>query len=303
MEKWDGTSWSIATLPDIDGLSVSLNGVSCVSTSECWAVGKTPRSLIERWDGNAWSIVSSPNTVIGFGFDDLLGVSCAPTSRCWAVGFFYKPVSNLYVPSQTLIQEYTPIIPPVIKVGSRMTHGSAGTFDVDLPFTGVPGVECRSGGTNGDYTVAFRFINALSSVGGASITGGFGSITGGRINGDDDHEYIVNLTGVTNGQTITVNLSNVQDSAGNSGSTLAASFGVLAGDTTGNGIVNSSDVSHVQSESGQAITAANFRADVTANGAINSTDLSFVQFQSGTQLGSTLGSPKKEIQRVDPTRR
>ena len=51
---------------------------------------------------------------------------------------------------------------------------------------------------------------------------------------------------------------------------------VLLGDTTGNGAVNSSDISQTQSQSGQAATASNFREDVTVNGLINSSDISAV---------------------------
>jgi len=59
---------------------------------------------------------------------------------------------------------------------------------------------------------------------------------------------------------------------------------VLAGDTTANRIVNSSDIAQTQSQSGQPVTASNFREDVTVNGEINSSDISFVQANSGTAL-------------------
>jgi hypothetical protein len=61
-------------------------------------------------------------------------------------------------------------------------------------------------------------------------------------------------------------------------------MGVLLGDTTGNGAVNSSDISQTQSQSGLALSNSNFREDVTVNGAINSSDISTVQVQSGTAL-------------------
>jgi hypothetical protein len=41
-------------------------------------------------------------------------------------------------------------------VVSRKIHGSAGTF---LPLTRNPGVECRCGGANSDYTSVFIFAN------------------------------------------------------------------------------------------------------------------------------------------------
>jgi hypothetical protein len=63
-------------------------------------------------------------------------------------------------------------------------------------------------------------------------------------------------------------------------------MGVLAGDATANGMVNSSDISEVQSQSGQLVTANNFRDDATVNGTINSSDISLVQSQSGMALPS-----------------
>jgi hypothetical protein len=100
----------------------------------------------------------------------------------------------------------------------------------------------------------------------------------------DTHNYIVNLTGVSNAQVITVNLTNVNDSSGNSSSSVPISMGVLLGDTTGNGSVNASDVSLPKSKSGQAVGATNFRTDVTVSNSINSSDVSTVKSKSGTGL-------------------
>jgi hypothetical protein len=48
--------------------------------------------------------------------------------------------------------------------------------------------------------------------------------------------------------------------------------------------VNSSDIAQTQSQSGQPVSASNFREDVTVNGAINSSDVALVQSKSGTAL-------------------
>ena len=176
--------------------------------------------------------------------------------------------------------------PPVelVSVVSRKVHGSAGMFEIDLPLTGTQGIECRSGGAGGDYTLVFSFANTLTGVGGASVTGGSGSVSNSVIDSSDAHNYIVNLTGVTNAQTITVALNNVTDSAGNSSSTDFASMAVLLGDTTASRSVNSSDISQTKSQSGQSVTTSNSRQDVTADGAINSSDISLVKSKSGTAL-------------------
>jgi hypothetical protein len=79
-----------------------------------------------------------------------------------------------------------------------------------------------------------------------------------------------------------INLIGVVGGA-NSGN-VSIPMGALAGDTTANGLVNSSDISQTQAQSGQPVGLNNFREDVTVNGLINSSDISFVQTRSGTGL-------------------
>lgn len=177
------------------------------------------------------------------------------------------------------------ISPMLVSAASRKTHTGV-PFDINLPLTGSPGIECRSGGTSGVYTMIFKFALPISSVGGGSVTSGTGGVSSGMIDSTNTRQYIVNLTGVTNAQYITVGLTNVADVAGNTASAVSTTMGVLVGDITGNGNVNSSDISDAQSQSGQAVTANNFRDDVTVNGAINSSDISLVQSQSGMALPS-----------------
>ncbi|HWY51859.1 MAG TPA: carboxypeptidase-like regulatory domain-containing protein [Chthoniobacterales bacterium] len=180
-------------------------------------------------------------------------------------------------------------------VVSEKTHGSAGNFDVNLPLTGTRGVECRApgqlpGGAAGDYQLIFTFSNNLQSVASASVSHAPNTTAsvGSTAMGPKPNQYTVNLTNVSNAQYLQVNLSNVTDKLGNTSSVVSSpEMGVLVGDTTANGIVNSSDISQTQSQSGQPVTAGNFREDVTVNGLINSSDISFVQSKSGTALPSS----------------
>lgn len=191
----------------------------------------------------------------------------------------------------TIFTNAIPSIQKIINIGtavqlasvvSRKTHGSVGTFDI--PLTGNRSVECRSGGATGDYTLVFSFANTLTSVGGANVSSGTGSVASSNIDSNDAHNYIVNLTGVANAQTLTVSLSNVTDSTGNSSSTISGSMGVLIGDTNADRSVNSGDISQTKSQSGRFVTGANFREDATADGSINSADVSLVKSKSGTSL-------------------
>jgi hypothetical protein len=171
-------------------------------------------------------------------------------------------------------------IEPVSAV-SRKTHGTAGDFDVDLPLTGQPGIECRNGGPPKNHTVVVTFAVPVS-VTNVTVTpgaNGTGSSSGFSVN---NTQVTVHLTNVSNAQTLSINLIGVTGGA-NSGN-VSIPMSVLAGDTTANGRVNSSDISQTQSQSGQQVTFSNFREDVTVNGFINSSDISFVQAQSGTAL-------------------
>ena len=77
--------------PNIGGNDNYLNAVSCVSASDCVAVGATyngsgDETLVMVWDGVEWLIVSSPNAASD---DELYSVSCVSASDCVAVGVTY----------------------------------------------------------------------------------------------------------------------------------------------------------------------------------------------------------------------
>jgi hypothetical protein len=175
---------------------------------------------------------------------------------------------------------------PFLGAVSRKTHGNnAGTFDVALPLTGnpgFPGIECRTGGASGNHTIVFTFANPLTSVAGVSVTG-TGSVSSSAI-GAEPHEYIVNLTGVTNAQRLTVTLTGIADTAGNSTAALAATVGVLAGDTNADHFVDSADIGQTKSESGHAVTGSNFREDLNLDGFLDSADIALVKSKSGGAL-------------------
>ena len=177
----------------------------------------------------------------------------------------------------------------VISASRLIDASDAVSFDVPLPLTGNPGIECRSGGATGDHKVVVTFPTNVTVSGSpqARVTIGTGQIG----SGGEPNEGVVTvsgavvtipLTNVPNGHKIGVTLFGVSNGT-NSGS-VTVPMGVLLGDTTGNGTVNATDVSETKSKSGQSVNASNFRNDVTVNGNINSTDVSIVKSKSGTAL-------------------
>ncbi len=172
-------------------------------------------------------------------------------------------------------------IEPVSAV-SRKTHGGAGDFDVDLPLTGGPGIEDRTGGVSGNHTVVITFATpvTVSNATVAPAAGGTAAVVGGPVvNGS---QVTVNLTNVSNAQTLTINLIGVSGGA-NSGN-VAIPMSVLAGDTNADRAVNSADISQTKSQSGTSASFSNFREDVNIDGTINSGDISLVKSRSGTGL-------------------
>ena len=161
---------------------------------------------------------------------------------------------------------------------SRKTHGSAGTFDIDLPITGTPGIEDRTG-PNHTVVVTFSVPVTVSTVTVTPGPGGTASSGGFSVN---NSEVIINLTNVSNAQTLTINLVGVSG-GGNSGN-VSIPMSVLAGDTNGDGFVNSADISQTKSQSGQSVGLTNFREDVNIDGFVNSADISLVKSKSGTAL-------------------
>ena len=159
---------------------------------------------------------------------------------------------------------------------SRKTHGSAGAFDINV-LSGE--VECRTGGPSGNHTIVVTFDNPIVS-GNAAVTAGIGSVIGTpTVSGNT---MTVNLTEVANAQNLTVTLNNVTDSFSHVLSDTPVSMTTLVGDTTGNKLVTSSDVSQTKLQSGQAVTTSNFREDINASGTINGTDVSIAKSNVGS---------------------
>ncbi len=159
---------------------------------------------------------------------------------------------------------------------SRRSHGGT-DFDLNLPLSGTPAVECRS--TGGVYKVIFTFPAAVTFSGAAVTSGVASTVTPSVISSS---VVVADLTGVTDVQRITVTLLGVND--GTNTNDVAVRMAVLAGDTTGNGSVSASDIGLTKSQSGLPITAGNFRSDVNVSGSINASDIGLVKSKSGAAL-------------------
>lgn len=165
-----------------------------------------------------------------------------------------------------------------INAVSRKVHGSAGTFDVGLPLAGTPGIECRSGGTANDYQVVVTFGGPVTFAT-AQVTQGTGSVSSTSTN---NNQVFINLTGVTNAQTIQITLASVND--GVTTADVSIPMSILVGDTNADRFTDAIDTSQTKSQSGHAVTNSNFREDVNVDAFIDAIDVSLVKSKSGTAL-------------------
>jgi hypothetical protein len=119
-ERWNGAKWSVTNLPT-SGFGIWLSDVSCVSASNCLAIGVNGangdhyRSLADAWNGKTWRAiaVATPNGGAGSteGYPnsfELASLTCATTKDCVAFGFAgplgggigQKPFAELYAGSR-----------------------------------------------------------------------------------------------------------------------------------------------------------------------------------------------------------
>jgi hypothetical protein len=98
---WNGKRWFEVQIPDPDGTSAGdyneLLWDTCVSATDCWAVGSDGqadsatvdlRNQALHWNGTIWSLVSTPDpgSTAQLGANALLGARCTAAANCWAVG-------------------------------------------------------------------------------------------------------------------------------------------------------------------------------------------------------------------------
>ncbi len=101
----------------------------------------------------------------------------------WSDTAFASTPVNDFPPGPALVTVFTNGIPSDSKylvvtstqVVSRKMHNGV-PFDINLPLTGNPGIECRSGGATNDYRLFSPFQRCHFQC--ASVTAGAGSVSG-----------------------------------------------------------------------------------------------------------------------------
>ena len=139
------------------------------------------------------------------------------------------------------------------------------SFDVPLP-----GVEDRSDGKR--FVIGFTFNNEVTGADSASTScGTIGSLS---VDPADSHTLLVTFNGQTcNQQEVTLTLTNVHDTLGNTLASAQTSGCFLIGDVNGDGHVGDGDIGNIQGHLGEITDETNFRDDINADGRINNQDV------------------------------
>ena len=257
------TGWSVSSSGRTAPFVTSTDGTNDVIV---WAAGSDQR--LRGYNGDTGATIFN-----GGGANDVMAGTRSFNTGIAARGRIYYATDNkvyaFKVPMAALA---------VTSVVSRKTHGAAGDFDIVLPPSGDPGVECRTGGAGSDYKFVFTFTNDVKS-GSASVDAGVASVSGAPV--FSGKTMTVNLTGVANAQLLTVSANNVTDQFLQVLPNTSVTAKMLIGDVTGSGSVNSSDIGEDKLQTGQPVSSSNFRDDVTASGDINSSDVGLVKLHSG----------------------
>jgi uncharacterized protein (DUF1800 family) len=174
--------------------------------------------------------------------------------------------------------------PNLVSAVSRMMHGSAGTFDVQLPLQGRSGIECRS--LDQGLTLVLTFDQPVKS-GNASVVEGKAAIAPAPT--FLDNTMTIHLGSIPDAQTLAVSVNRVSNAAGESSSSRRVRFRVLRGDVNASGTITAADVSICKTAitRGLPVNGATFRSDIDHNGVLDINDLNLIKAQSSS--GPTVG--------------
>ena len=252
-------------------LSVAPNGrIDSVWLDTRNAANNTDSQLFYSYStdaGNTWA----PNVAVSNSFNPFLGY---PDQN--KMGDYITIVSDntggnvAYAATFNLEEDiyYVRVAPAatgitLLSAASRLTHGTAGTFDVPMPLTGTSGVEDRSSIT---YNAVFTFDAPVTS---GQVLVVSGTATVGTIS-FSGNSMTAQLTGVTSAEVVTLRAQNINGDGLQHGD---VAFGFLTGDVDASRKVDKADPTQIQGQLNQRVTSANFRDDLNVDGRIKNNDV------------------------------
>jgi hypothetical protein len=274
---WFGTL-SVAPNGRIDSVWYDTRNAANNTDSQLFYSFSTDGGL--TWAANV-AVSNSFNPFEGYPNQDKIGDYITIVSDNTGGNVAYSATFN-FNPSRGEHEEdvyYVRVAPPtsvltLLSAASRLTHGTAGTFDIPMPLTGVSGVEDRSSST---YNAVFTFDGAVTS---GEVLVLSGTATVGTIS-FSGNTMTAQLTGVTSAEVVTLRVQNINGDGQLHGDVL---FGFLTADVNSNRIVDRPDQQQLQTDRGQPVTATNFRDDINLSGVVDRPDLQSVQTNRGHSI-------------------
>ncbi len=252
------------------------------------AANNTDSQLFYSWSTDA-GVTWAPNVAVSNSFDpfegypnqDKIGDYITMVSDNTGADVAYSATFNFNAARNQHEEDvyYVRVAPStsalnLVSAASRLTHGPAGTFDVNMPLTGISGVECRSATT---YNAVFTFDAPVTS-GEVTVTGGTATVGAITFSGNS---MTAQLTGVTAAEVVTLHTQNINGDGQPHGD---VQFGFLVGDPDANRVVAKPDQRLVQGQLNQPVTSANFREDLNADGRIKNADVNLVKANRGHSI-------------------
>ncbi|WP_428938072.1 glucoamylase family protein [Fontivita pretiosa] len=256
-----------------------------VPTAPGGSLAFTPRQSIDAlkhmqqtYGGTVWRKYGfvdafNPHTgwtsAIVLGLDVGMMLLAAENSRS---NFAWDTFKQHAVARQAVASAFPSVTPTLLGAASRKT-GSMGTVDLPLSLNDEAlAVESRAGGPT-QLVLSFGASIVKGSNFNVSLTTPTGGANGIVLNSTvSGSSLIIDVSGVADAQTLVVNITDVRHFSDTAAGNYTLRLGVLAGDATGDGRVDTADL-NIVSANWQATGATCAQGDFTSDGMVNSRDL------------------------------
>ena len=158
LEHWNGSVWSLVSVPLPAGVGGRFHGIACASATACFLVGESittgphDRVFVARGHGTSWSVQAVPAPTGGEN-SVFNGIACASPTSCTAVGS---------AGSKTLVERWNGSSWAIVAAPSPGT-----TNELDAVACSAP-ASCTAVGTRfssaGESTLALRWSGTSWAV-------------------------------------------------------------------------------------------------------------------------------------------
>jgi hypothetical protein len=222
---------------------------------------------------------------IVLGIDQGMMLAAAENSRS---NFVWDVFMQTAVARQSMAAAFPVLKPTLLSAVSRKLRTDAVVVDSPISLSGGKSIENHQGGPT-QLVLNFETNIVKGPAFAAFISNGVGSVTGSTVNGST---LILNLSGVADAQTITLNIDDVRHYSNTAGGSYSFNLGVLTGDADQNGLVDVTDLG-ILASNWQVTSPEPLQADFDLNGTVDVGGLGILatNWQIGLSSSFTRSSP------------